>query len=330
MLPRFRNGFLTLASYVFYGWWEPWFVLLMLFSTVLDYVCGRIIGTPGASPSTTKSSADHSHLRRSRAACVFQVLHVHGGEPEPAARVFSARAPCRCSQVVLPIGISFYTFESMSYTIDVYRGTASPARRFSDISCFVSLFPHLVAGPIVRYNILAEQIQHRTHTLDKFSAGIAMFILGFAKKILLANPMGQVADAVFGAATPLPLDAWIGVIAYAFQIYFDFSGYSDMAIGLGRMFGFVIPENFRSPYLSESITDFWRRWHISLSTWLRDYLYLPLGGNRRGPAADLYQPCAGDAAGRPVAWSRVAVSGMGRVSRIAAGLRTMDRQEESL
>ena len=218
----------------------------------------------------------------------------------------------------------------MSYTIDVYRGTASPARRFSDISCFVSLFPHLVAGPIVRYNILAEQIQHRTHTLDKFSAGIAMFILGFAKKILLANPMGQVADAVFGAATPLPLDAWIGVIAYAFQIYFDFSGYSDMAIGLGRMFGFVIPENFRSPYLSESITDFWRRWHISLSTWLRDYLYLPLGGNRRGPRRTYINLCAGDAARRTVAWSGVAVSGVGRVSRIAAGVRTLDRQEESI
>jgi alginate O-acetyltransferase complex protein AlgI len=171
----------------------------------------------------------------------------------------------------------------MSYTIDVYRRHAKPARRFSDISCFVSLFPHLVAGPIVRYNILAEQIQYREHTLDKFTAGVAMFILGFAKKILLANPMGRVADAVFGAAAPLPLDAWVGAIAYAFQIYFDFSGYSDMAIGLGRMFGFVIPENFRSPYLSESITDFWRRWHISLSTWLRDYLYLPLGGNRKGP-----------------------------------------------
>jgi alginate O-acetyltransferase complex protein AlgI len=282
LLPRFRNGFLTLASYVFYGWWEPWFVLLMLFSTVLDYVCGRIIGSPEASSKSRKTALVAAICGDLGLLAFFKYYTFTAENLNRLLGVFGSGS-LPLLEVVLPIGISFYTFESMSYTIDVYRGTAKPARRFSDISCFVSLFPHLVAGPIVRYNILAEQIQRRTHTLDKFSTGVAMFILGFAKKILLANPMGQVADAVFGAATPLPLDAWIGVVAYAFQIYFDFSGYSDMAIGLGRMFGFVIPENFRSPYLSESITDFWRRWHISLSTWLRDYLYLPLGGNRLGP-----------------------------------------------
>jgi alginate O-acetyltransferase complex protein AlgI len=145
------------------------------------------------------------------------------------------------------------------------------------------LFPHLVAGPIVRYNVVADQIAVRDHTREKFAHGVALFILGFAKKTLLANPMGTLADSVFSAQSPLALDAWTGAIGYAFQIYFDFSGYSDMAVGLSRMFGFVIPKNFSTPYLAESITDFWRRWHISLSTWLRDYLYIPLGGNKKGP-----------------------------------------------
>jgi alginate O-acetyltransferase complex protein AlgI len=281
-LPRFRNSFLTLASYVFYGWWEPWFVVLMMFSTALDFVCGGIIGTPGASAARRKTALIAAIAGDLGLLAFFKYYAFTAENLNRLLQMFGAES-LPLLAVTLPIGISFYTFESMSYTIDVYRGVVEPARRFSDISCFVSLFPHLVAGPIVRYNVLAEQIKYREHTIDKFSAGIAMFILGFAKKILLANPMGRVADAVFGATAPLPLDAWVGVIAYAFQIYFDFSGYSDMAIGLGRMFGFVIPENFRSPYLSESITDFWRRWHISLSTWLRDYLYLPLGGNRKGP-----------------------------------------------
>ncbi|MEP6533732.1 MAG: MBOAT family O-acyltransferase [Bryobacteraceae bacterium] len=282
LLPRYRNGFLTCASYVFYGWWEPWFVLLMLFSTVLDFVCGRLIGSPGASARTRKTALVTAICGDLALLAFFKYYTFAAGNMNQLLSVFGAGS-LPMMRIVLPIGISFYTFESMSYTIDVYRGEAPRARRFSDISCFVSLFPHLVAGPIVRYNVLAEQIRHRVHSLEKFTAGVAIFALGFAKKILLANPMGSVANAVFDSSTPYAIDAWAGVIAYSFQIYFDFSGYSDMAIGLGRMFGFVIPENFRSPYLAESITDFWRRWHISLSTWLRDYLYLPLGGNRKGP-----------------------------------------------
>jgi alginate O-acetyltransferase complex protein AlgI len=282
LLPRHRNAFLTISSYVFYGWWEPWFVLLMMFSTVLDYVCGGIIGAP-------ESSAARRRAALLAAICgdlgLLAFFKYYTFTAENLNRLLALFGPSSLPllHVVLPIGISFYTFESMSYTIDVYRGIVKPARTFSDLSCFVSLFPHLVAGPIVRYNILAEQIAFRDHTLEKFTCGVALFILGFAKKILLANPMGSMADAAFSAAAPLPLDAWVGVIAYAFQIYYDFSGYSDMAIGLGRMFGFVIPKNFASPYLADSITDFWRRWHISLSTWLRDYLYVPLGGNRLGP-----------------------------------------------
>jgi alginate O-acetyltransferase complex protein AlgI len=282
-LPRGRNLFLTLASYVFYGWWQPWFVLLMMASTVLDYVCGGIIAAPGATAARRRAALVAAIVGDLGLLAFFKYYAFTAENLNTLIQMFGSAA-LPVLKVTLPIGISFYTFESMSYTIDVYRGTAQAAKSFSDLSCFVSLFPHLVAGPIVRYNILAGQIARREHTVEKFSYGIAIFILGFAKKILLANPMGEIADAVFNAQTPLAIDAWVGVIAYAFQIYFDFSGYSDMAIGLGRMFGFVIPKNFESPYLSESITEFWRRWHISLSTWLRDYLYISLGGNQKGPA----------------------------------------------
>jgi alginate O-acetyltransferase complex protein AlgI len=192
--------------------------------------------------------------------------------------------PFRVLKVILPIGISFYTFHSLTYIIDLYRGHATPAKSFTDFSAFVALFPDLVAGPIIRYKTLAEQLRFREHTLQRFASGTALFILGFAKKVLLANPCGHVADAVFNAAAPCSLDAWAGVLAYAFQIYFDFCGYSDMAVGLGRMLGFEFLKNFDAPYLAQSITDLWRRWHISLSSVLRDYLYFSLGGNRKGEA----------------------------------------------
>jgi alginate O-acetyltransferase complex protein AlgI len=166
----------------------------------------------------------------------------------------------------------------------VYRRRTAAVRSFIDFACFVSMFPQLVAGPIIRFSEVADQLRARTHTLVKFARGVAFFCLGMTKKVLLANPCGQIADLTFDAGSVRTIDAWYGVTAYAFQIYFDFSGYSDMAIGLGLMLGFVFPKNFDSPYRAQSITDFWRRWHISLSTWLRDYLYVPLGGNRKGPA----------------------------------------------
>jgi alginate O-acetyltransferase complex protein AlgI len=186
-------------------------------------------------------------------------------------------------RVTLPLGISFYTFQSMSYTLDVYRGRVRALANFVDFACYVSLFPQLVAGPIIRFNEVADQLRRRLHSVERFVRGAVFVCLGMAKKVLLANPCGWVADAAFDAASVRAADAWLGALAYGFQIYFDFSGYSDMAIGLGLMIGFVFPKNFDSPYKAESITDFWRRWHISLSTWLRDYLYVPLGGNRRGP-----------------------------------------------
>jgi len=278
---RWRNLWITLLSYVFYGWWEPWFAGLMLFTTVMDFIWGKVITRPGATPVQQKLAV---------VACVVTNLSFLGFfkyymfAAETLNQILAAvgTQQFRVLQVVLPIGISFYTFHSLTYILDLYRGHATPAKSFSVFSAFVALFPDLVAGPIIRYKTLVAQLHEREHTVSRFSSGVAIFVVGFAKKILLANPCGQVADAVFHAANPCALDAWVGVLAYAFQIYFDFCGYSDMAVGLGRMLGFEFLKNFDAPYRSESITDLWRRWHISLSSVLRDYLYIALGGNRKG------------------------------------------------
>ncbi len=293
---RWRQLLLALLSYIFYGWANPWFVFLMLFSTLVDYVCGKfIVGQwvlpwyAGAEPAGEGLPSARQRKLAVAASIVtnlallgcFKYLGFAQTNLNYILQWFGHDA-LRVYQVTLPVGISFYTFQSMSYSIDLYRGDARPARDLLDFACYVALFPQLVAGPIVRYRDLAEQLRSRSHTVHKFSRGILFFALGMAKKVLLANPMGQVADAAFGAGDLLWHDAWTGVCAYAFQIYFDFSGYSDMAIGLGLMLGFEFKRNFNLPYISQSITEFWRRWHISLSTWLRDYLYIPLGGNRRG------------------------------------------------
>ena len=282
LLPqRRRNAFLTLASYVFYGWWDPWFVLLMLASTLVDYRCGRAVAAPGASPSYRRLALLTSVVVNLGLLGFFKYWTFFAANWNAVAGAGGGwRLPGW--EIVLPIGISFYTFQSMSYTIDLYRGQARPAETLIDFAAYVSLFPQLIAGPIIRYRDLADQLPRRRHDPDRMARGLGYFALGFAKKVLLANNLGVIADAVFAAAAPPWHVAWVGVIAYAFQIYFDFSGYSDMAIGLGCMFGFKFPENFRSPYRAESITEFWRRWHISLSSWLRDYLYIPLGGNRKG------------------------------------------------
>ncbi|MCC7376061.1 MAG: MBOAT family protein [Verrucomicrobiales bacterium] len=278
---RWRNLWISLASYVFYGWWEPWFVGLMLFTTIADFLWGKVITRPGAT---------RRQRRFALAACVITNLgflgffkyYMFAAETLNQLLAAVGAETFQVMTVVLPIGISFYTFHSLTYIVDLYRGHATPAKSFSVFSAFVALFPDLVAGPIIRYKTLAEQLHAREHTATRFASGLAIFIVGFAKKVLLANPCGLVADAVFAADHPLALDAWVGVIAYAFQIYFDFCGYSDMAVGLGRLLGFEFPKNFDAPYRAENITDLWRRWHISLSTVLRDYLYIALGGNRRG------------------------------------------------
>lgn len=282
---RLKNIILTGISYIFYGWSNPLFSLLMLFSTVVDYFCGLVIGI---TPTTM--------ARRRKCALIISIaanlsllgfFKYTGFALESYNQLFGFLGIDNFDAVpvlkfLLPLGISFYTFQSMSYTIDVYRREAHYVRNFLDFACFVSMFPQLVAGPIIRFQEVAKQLAGRTHTFEKFSRGVAFFSLGMAKKVLLANSCGKIADITFSAGSIYWLDAWYGVTAYAFQIYFDFSGYSDMAIGLGLMFGFVFAKNFDSPYHSASISEFWRRWHISLSTWLREYLYIPLGGNRKG------------------------------------------------
>ena len=280
-----RSLVLTTLSYVFYGWWNPWFTLLMLASTAIDYFCGLAISADGASPRRRKAALVASIVSNLSLLGFFKYAVFFADNAGRVARIFGfngIEAPEFLTQVVLPVGISFYTFQSMSYAIDLYRGHAARARNFIDFACYVSMYPQLVAGPIVRYGTVADQLRERPHTLPGFVAGLTRFNYGFAKKILLANPMGRIADFAFEAGSlDAPL-AWAGLLAYALQIYFDFSAYSDMAIGLGRMMGFRFPENFNSPYRATSLTEFWRRWHISLSTFLRDYLYIPLGGNRMG------------------------------------------------
>jgi alginate O-acetyltransferase complex protein AlgI len=291
---------LTVVSYVFYGWANPLFVVLMFVSTLIDYLCGlALVGQ--LRPSTWRNpipllSPGQPRTRRQRwvlAISMISNLSLLGFFKYFNFLVFNCTALVESLgltgmgfenvlKITLPLGISFYTFQSMSYAIDVYRGDAQAIRNPIDYWCYVAMFPQLVAGPIIRFQDVADQLRERTHTAEKFARGIAFLGLGLGKKILLANPCGKVADMAFEAGSIGCLDSWVGVVAYAFQIYFDFSAYSDMAIGLGLMLGFMFAKNFDSPYLSQSITEFWRRWHLSLSAWLRDNLYYPLGGNRKG------------------------------------------------
>ena len=296
---RARTALIAAASYLFYGWANPWWAVLMFLSSGVDYVCGIVLlresklPCENGLPPILPKSMPRTRLQTS--ALVLSIISnmgllaffkYYGFTQEnlnAIAHTFGlGRDALPELSIVLPVGISFYTFKSMSYAIDVYRGDARPMLSFIDFCCFEAFFPDLVAGPIVRYAAIEQQMRQRSHTTDKFARGVAFFALGMAKKIVLANPMGQIADTAFSAGALHWYDAWYGIIGYAFQIYFDFSGYSDMALGLALMMGFVLIRNFDDPYCADSITDFWRRWHISLSTWLRDYLYIPLGGNRKG------------------------------------------------
>ena len=274
---RFRNLLLFLASLIFYAWGEPVYIVLMLFSSVVDYSHGLLMekfdGRPGVRRALLISSVaiNLSLLGFFKyAGLVVSTLN--------AALSLSIPVP----SVALPVGISFYTFQTMSYSIDVYRRNCPAQRDPIAFGCYVTMFPQLIAGPIVRYVDVMREINDRRETFEGFFLGIRRFLVGLAKKLILANGVGMLWDSVSAqpAASLSALSAWLGVLAYAFQIYFDFSGYSDMAIGMGRMFGFQFPENFRYPYVSRSVSDFWRRWHITLSTWFREYLYIPLGGNR--------------------------------------------------
>lgn len=296
---RARTALIAVSSYVFYGWANPIWAVIMFFGSSVDYVCGigllKLSGLPDVDGLPPVIDRSVPRTGKMKALLVVSIVTNLGLLAVFKYTGFVAENLNALGQslglgprivpvlhVVLPVGISFYTFKAMSYAIDVYRGDARPMRRFTDYLCFEAFFPDLVAGPIIRYAALEEQMRVRRHTLDKFARGVAFFAFGMAKKILVANPMGHVADTAFAAGGLHAPDAWFGLFGYAFQIYFDFSGYSDMAVGLALMMGFVLIQNFDSPYRADSITDFWRRWHISLSTWLRDYLYIPLGGNRLG------------------------------------------------
>ena len=282
---RIKNLTLFLLSLLFYGWGEPVYVSLMIFSTLVDYFHGMMVdryrGTPKAKFFLWSSAIINLSL--------LGVFKYSGFIMGAVNDIFGASLPV--PQLALPIGISFYTFQTMSYTIDVYRGDAPVQRDIIAFGAYVALFPQLIAGPIVRYKDVAEQLDDRTHSVDMFGSGASRFVCGLSKKVLLANTFGQIWE-FFSAAPGSVIGAWLGIISYAFQIYFDFSGYSDMAIGLGRMLGFSFPENFDHPYISRSITEFWRRWHISLGTWFREYVYIPLGGNRKGRARQIFNMLA--------------------------------------
>ena len=263
---RLRTPVLLLYSLFFYGWGEPVYLLLMIGDILLNYVCGRWI------------DADRARGGNGRRGLVVGVVLnlLLLGFFKYAGFLFGSLVP----DIPLPIGISFYIFQSMSYIIDVYRKDAPVQKDVLAFGTYVTLFPQLIAGPIVRYADVAEMLEKRRENISQFASGVLLFAVGLAKKVLLANPMGNLWNLLQvqeGTAA-----AWMGLIAYSLQIYFDFSGYSDMAIGLGRMFGFEFLENFNYPYISSSITEFWRRWHISLSTWFKEYVYIPLGGNRHG------------------------------------------------
>lgn len=269
-----QNITLTVASLFFYAWGEPKFVLIMLFSIIMNWLFALCIDKKRQSEKICKLMVALSVICNLGILFIFKYLNF------TLQNINNLGISVPVTSIALPIGISFFTFQAMSYVIDVYRRNGEVQKNPINIALYISFFPQLIAGPIVRYQTVAEQIHNRVETFEDFSKGTCRFAVGFCKKVLLSNVMALVADAAFGADERSVAFAWLGAIAYALQIFYDFSGYSDMAIGLGRMFGFHFLENFDYPYISRSISEFWRRWHISLGSWFRDYVYFPLGGSR--------------------------------------------------
>lgn len=281
---RWHNAVLLVFSLFFYAWGEPVYILLMLCSITVSFLAGRALGrahTPARRRAVLSASVAYHLLTLG----FFKYADFLIGTVNS---LFGLSLPLL--SLPLPIGISFYTFQTLSYIVDVYRGVCAPQRRWDWLAMYVSLFPQLIAGPIVRYQTVEQQIAHRTVSRAQCAEGVRRFTAGLVKKVLLANNIGLVFTQILGngALPQSVLAAWVAVAAYTFQIYFDFAGYSDMAIGLGKLFGFTFEENFNLPYLSRSITEFWRRWHISLGTWFCDYVYIPLGGNRCGWGRQLF------------------------------------------
>ena len=277
---KLKNFVLFLASLIFYAWGEPKYVVLMIFSTVVDFIHGDLV-------YRFKKKGNIKAARCFVASSAIINLGLLGYFKYSGLMIESLGAVLKkdftIPDIALPIGISFYTFQTMSYTIDIYRGKCKPQKNIIDFGAYVALFPQLIAGPIVSYHQIDQELRERKITTQGFYEGILCFMAGLSKKVLLANNAGLLFDQVKALGSRQSVvAAWIGLLAYSFQIYFDFSGYSDMAIGLGKMLGFHFPKNFDYPYISKSITEFWRRWHITLSSWFRDYVYIPLGGNRKG------------------------------------------------
>ncbi|WP_042271245.1 MBOAT family O-acyltransferase [[Clostridium] dakarense] len=277
---KYKNYLLLAASLFFYAWGEPTYVVIMLISILVNYIGGLLVG------ETKKGNIRKVGLILSIVfnISMLGVFKYAGFFVSNINSLLNTNIPV--PQIALPLGISFFTFQAMSYVIDVYRKDAKVQNSILKLSLYISLFPQLVAGPIVRYQTVADQIDHREHTITKFADGVNRFIIGLSKKVILSNSLGMLADSVFntGSNELTIVSSWLGIIAYSLQIFFDFSGYSDMAIGLGKMFGFEFLENFNYPYISQSASEFWRRWHMSLGSWFRDYVYFPLGGSRKGTA----------------------------------------------
>lgn len=282
---RWRNLVLFLVSLFFYGWGEPVYISIMILSTLVDYTHGILVEKYRSNDKKARYFVGQSVVFNLLLLGFFKYWDFLAANLSliPGVNVPQLGIP-------LPIGISFFTFQTMSYTIDVYRKDAPVQRNIVNFGAFVTMFPQLIAGPIVKYKTVAEKLNHREHTFENFALGARRFCVGLAKKVLLANSIGALWNAQLaaqGAGTLTVAGGWMGLLAYGFQIYFDFSGYSDMAIGLGQIFGFHFNENFDHPYLSVSVSEFWRRWHMSLTSWFREYLYIPLGGNRGGTAKTL-------------------------------------------
>lgn len=279
----FRNTILFIASLIFYAWEEPIYILIMLFSTIFDYANGLLI-EKSKKDSTKRFILILSIIGNLSILCFFKYSDFF---------ISNINLVCNTNinllKLVLPVGISFYTFQTMSYTIDVYQKKVSAQKNIINFAAYVTMFPQLVAGPIVRYKTIAKQLDNRQESVSGFVYGIQRFIIGLFKKVMIANNIGLLWETIIaGNLDTLPAaTAWLGAISFSFQIYFDFSGYSDMAIGLGEMIGFHFLENFDHPYISKSITEFWRRWHISLSTWFKEYIYIPLGGSKKGIAKQI-------------------------------------------
>jgi len=278
---KYKNLIILIASIFFYTYGEKVLVLVMIFSTIVDYKCGHLI-----EQGKRKLGLRLSIITNLTTLGIFKYFNFAIENLQSSIDIIGIDINLieNVPYIILPMGISFYVFQTMSYTIDVYRGDVKASKNFLEFAAYVTMFPQLVAGPIIRYIDVQKELINRSITINSFAKGLERFTIGLAKKMLLANTFASVADSIFSESggEVSTFYAWIGILAYTFQIYYDFSGYSDMAIGLGKMFGFNFLENFNYPYISRSIKEFWRRWHISLSTWFRDYLYIPLGGNRKG------------------------------------------------